>query len=65
MLPLFPHLCGCTGKKKSHEAQQAFLVPFAFIPAGYEITRIKGTIGGIREVDSGDDRDLGRKIKKN
>lgn len=55
----------CVAAEGKNQAQQAFLVSFAFIPAGYEITGVKRTIGGIRKVDSGDDRDLGRKITKN
>lgn len=61
---LYSPMCVAAEGKK-HKAQQAFLVSFASIPAGYEITRIKRTIGGIGKVDSGDDRDLGRKTTKN
>ena len=62
MFPFSPSVRQRCEKKQS---TTSFLVLFAFVSAGYEVTRIKRTVGGIREVDSGDDCDLGRKIKKN
>lgn len=62
MFPFCPIWVRAMWKKQS---TISFLVPLAFISAGYEITRIKRTIGGVRKVDPGNDCDLGRKVKKN
>lgn len=41
------------------------LISFALISAGSEIAGIKRTLGRIGKADSGNDRNMGRKIKEN